>query len=640
MVGIDRYATRAVPDLTCAANDAESVATALRRTQPSEDLELTVLMSPPRLENALSPTRDGILRALREAAEVAGEHDTVLFYFAGHGGMVEGRPCLLPADTRVERGDPEVFGASLLPVEDVQEAFQGHPCRRRVIMLDCCQNILAGTWTSEAEAAKSAPPELGQFGQRGGDSGVSLAQCRTLDNERFLVELRRALEPISPEEKPRHTDKRRHPAAHPLRSAVNAVRHVDLRPPDAAERPTAEPFIAISSAWDKPFVAVNRPCELPVRLLIRVPVARRNQGGDPMRRARTVFQAAVIGLAALTVLTAGGVTSAAEREKTPAPARTIAVPVVEGDWWQIAPDAPDIGEWSTGEENACDFTIYRDADGTWHCVSCIRGTSHYGRRLFYHWRSDELTKPDWEPVGIMEVPRGKRGRPPEFTSVQAPHAFRHDGRYYMFYNSGPAYCLISEDGKDWRPHKNVAGEDVFFPMGRDVCVFHDEANERWIAYYCGTAEVDGRRRGAMVARTAPTPEGPWSEKEIPVRTEGNPESPFMLKHDGHYYLWQQMSVYRSTDPLDFNNAELVAHMTEIWYGGKWAPEVIEHGGEFYIAGYGRGIHVARLKWEQKTPEEVAQWRRKWLSYMEEELRKKRERERRRREAAERENARE
>lgn len=105
VVGIDRYATRAVPDLTCAANDAESIATALRRTQPQRGLHLSVLMSPSRLEDARSPTHDGILRMLREAAEVAGEHDTVLFYFAGHGGMVEGRPCLLPADTPMERGD-------------------------------------------------------------------------------------------------------------------------------------------------------------------------------------------------------------------------------------------------------------------------------------------------------------------------------------------------------------------------------------------------------------------------------------------------------------------------------------------------------------------------------------------------------
>lgn len=309
---------------------------------------------------------------------------------------------------------------------------------------------------------------------------------------------------------------------------------------------------------------------------------------------------------------------------------TIAVPVVQGEWWQIAPNAPDVGKWSTDDENACDFTIYRAHDDSWHCVACIRGTSHHGKRLFYHWRSDRLTDTAWEPVGILDVPRGRRGNPPQLTSVQAPHVFRYRGRHYMFYNSGAAYCLASDDGLEWRPHRNVDGELEFFSMGRDVCVFHDEASERWIAYYCGTAQVEGQRRGAMVARTAPTPEGPWSEDEFAVRTTGNPESPFVLAHDGHYYLWQQMSCYRSENPLDFDEAELISHMTEIWYGGKWAPEVFEHDGEWFVAGYGRGIHVARLKWQQRTPQQVAEWRRGWLDYLNEELRKKRERERRRR----------
>ncbi len=222
-----------------------------------------------------------------------------------------------------------------------------------------------------------------------------------------------------------------------------------------------------------------------------------------------------------------------------------------------------------------------------------------------------------------------RGRPPKPASVQAPHAFRHADRYYMFYNSGPAFCLISEDGTDWRPHRNLRGKRAFFQMGRDVCVFQDRANERWIASYCGTAEVEGKRRGAMVARTAPRPEGPWSEEEIPVRTTGNPESPFVLKRGDHYYLWQQMSVYRSDDPLDFDQAPLVAHMTEIWYNGRWAPEVIEHEGRFYLAGYADGIHVAPMEWVEKTPQQVRAWRKEWKAYLEEELRKKRQREKER-----------
>lgn len=311
---------------------------------------------------------------------------------------------------------------------------------------------------------------------------------------------------------------------------------------------------------------------------------------------------------------------------------TIEVPVVQGKWWQIAPNAPDVGKWATGKENACDFAILQSTDGVWHCISCVRGTSYYGQRLFYRWEAERLTDADWTPEGFFGVPRGKRGMPLEFTSVQAPHPIIHDGKYYLFYNSAKARCMISDDGRRWSPHVNNEGSQEFFPMGRDVCVFHDAVNRRWIAYYCGAATVDGESRGAMVARTAPTLEGPWSSAEILVRTVGNPESPYVIRRGDWYYLWQQMSVYRSADPLDFNGAELVAHMTGVWFNGKWAPEVIEHDGQWYVSGYGRGIHVARFDWVKKTPVQVAEWRKTWLDYLAEENRNRLERERQRREA--------
>jgi hypothetical protein len=312
---------------------------------------------------------------------------------------------------------------------------------------------------------------------------------------------------------------------------------------------------------------------------------------------------------------------------------TIGVPAVDGDWWQIAPNAPDVGQWATADTNACDFTIYRDAGGRWHLVSCIRGTSAPGQRLFYEWESDRLTDTDWRPVGILDVPRGKRGNPAGLTSVQAPHAFRFGDRYYMFYNSAGARCMTSADGRDWSPYTNAAGSEVFFAMGRDVSVFHDEVNARWIAYYCGTATVDGERRGAMMARTAPAPEGPWSKEEAAVLTEGNPESPFVLKHGGYYYLWQQMRVFRSPDPLNFNGALLVNHMTGTWYDGRYAPEIVRDGDDYYVSGYSRGIHLARMKWVERTPEQVAAWRRQWDAYYAEEMRTLHERERQRQEAA-------
>jgi hypothetical protein len=312
----------------------------------------------------------------------------------------------------------------------------------------------------------------------------------------------------------------------------------------------------------------------------------------------------------------------------PHPTDSMLVPVVDGPWWQIAPNAPDVGRWKTGQENVCDFTIFQSDDSQWHCIACVRGTSHFGQRLLFQWEAAHITNRDWKPVGILEAERGRRGQPLEFTSVQAPHHIKYEGRHYLFYNSAGARCLVGEDGQHWRQHKNVQGQTRFFDMGRDVCVFRDEPGRRWIAYYCGTTtDAQGNRKAAMVARTAPALEGPWSEKESPVLTSGNPESPFVVRWDGRYYLWQQMSVYVSDDPLHFDGAPLVAHLTELWFNGKFAPEVAREGEQWYVAGYSRGLHVAKMKWERRTGEQIAAWREKFRKYLEDEQRKREERER-------------
>ena len=311
----------------------------------------------------------------------------------------------------------------------------------------------------------------------------------------------------------------------------------------------------------------------------------------------------------------------------------LLVPVLKGNWWQIAPNAPDVGDLRTGEANACDFAIFQAGDGSWRCISCIRGTKAPGQRLFYQWKSDRLTDKNWTPLGILEVERGEVGTPPQRTSVQAPHPLVWGGKWYLFYNSYGARCLVGDDGIHWKQHKNANGQTRFFDMGRDVHVFRDEPHHRWIAYYCGTLKGPDGKRGAMVARTAPALEGPWSKEEPAVRTEGNPESPFVVLHQGRYYLWQQMSIYASADPLDFNSAPLVAHMTGLWFNGKFAPEIVEHEGQWYVGGYSRGIHIAKFVWEVRTLADIASWQAKWTAYLREEERKRREREEARKRAA-------
>ena len=274
----------------------------------------------------------------------------------------------------------------------------------------------------------------------------------------------------------------------------------------------------------------------------------------------------------------------------------VDVPVLAGEWIKIADSAPDVSPYNNPpRHNACDFSIWQAADGTWQMVACIRETSHPGRtRLFHRWESPALFAPDWAPKGIFATSDPQIGHVEG--RMQAPHCFKHNGKYYFFYNSNGAHCMISDDGKTFRHHKDVRGSYTFFKMGRDVQLFKD--GERWIAYYCA--------RG-MTARTAPALEGPWSEQEIDIAVTGNPESPFVLRHDDKYYLWQQMFVYVSSDPLKFPDSP-ITKMTPGWSHGKYAPEIIESNGQFYVAGYGRGIWLAKMKWEKKAAEEIEQWR--------------------------------
>ena len=283
----------------------------------------------------------------------------------------------------------------------------------------------------------------------------------------------------------------------------------------------------------------------------------------------------------------------------------IDVPEVDSPWWQIARN-PDLGEL-TGiltkkeaeeqrgrRQEPVDFAIWQATDGTWQLVSCIRSTSYPGStRLFYRWEGKRLTDPMWEPKGIFATSDLKVGHVEG--RMQAPHCFRYGGKYYFFYNSTGAHCMISDDGKNFTHHKNIAGDYQFFKMGRDVMLFHDQ--DKWYAYYCGKR---------MEARTVPSLEGPWSKEAIDIGISSNPESPFVVRYGEGYYLWSQKWVFYSKDPLDFS-VPILTDMQETWAKG-YAPEILLHEGQYYFTGYARGIWVGKMKWVRRTPEEIKTWR--------------------------------
>jgi hypothetical protein len=166
-------------------------------------------------------------------------------------------------------------------------------------------------------------------------------------------------------------------------------------------------------------------------------------------------------------------------------------------------------------------------------------------------------------------------------------------------------CKISNDGLHWKDYQNDAGSYHFFSMGRDIMVFDDRENSgNRIAYYT----VGGEYPQFMAAKSCRTLTGEWSEAKMiyngysntrhPIYPNEMAESPFVLKYNEKYYLFAQLHVFISDDPLDFTGNKKVADLeSDLYHERVWAPEIIHNKGKYYIAAYRpNGIWMAELKW--------------------------------------------
>lgn len=271
---------------------------------------------------------------------------------------------------------------------------------------------------------------------------------------------------------------------------------------------------------------------------------------------------------------------------------SLDVPRIDGDWWPVIAGPPDLGIYNSDTAEAVDFSIWQAEDGTWQLVSCIRNTAYPGRtRLFYRWESANLTDLNWTPRGIFAVSDPTLDPPHTEGRMQAPHCFKHDGLYYFFYNSYGAYCKVSTDGKNFTDHTDHTGSNLFFPMGRDLMILDAGSFDgNWYAYF-----LENRADGSayMAARTSTDLRGPWLSPSMDIGHYGNPESPFVFKHNGLYYLWEQMKVYVSRDPRNFRNPSIGT----LW-NYRYAPEILEHHGFNYMAAYSDDrIWICRLAWD-------------------------------------------
>jgi hypothetical protein len=264
-----------------------------------------------------------------------------------------------------------------------------------------------------------------------------------------------------------------------------------------------------------------------------------------------------------------------------------------------------------------DFALWQAADGRWQIWSCIRHTKCGGAsRLFYRWEGEELTSPDWQPMGIAMEADETLGETKG--GLQAPHVIQVEGRYLMFYGDWQSICLAeSTDGKSFQRVWNDRGRPQLFsgPFGnsRDPMVI--KIGREYYCYYTGhlAREAKAEHHAAVFCRTA-TDLHDWSEPrtvsaggratQLSDWYGGDAECPFVVSRDGFFYLFRNQrygrqainTQYASRNPLDFGIDD---DRCEIGTLAVAAPEIVLHDDQYFIASLLpnlKGIRMARLKW--------------------------------------------
>lgn len=106
---------------------------------------------------------------------------------------------------------------------------------------------------------------------------------------------------------------------------------------------------------------------------------------------------------------------------------------------------PDLGAYSTTNQQPVDFAVWQAADGTWQLWSCIRNTRCGGvTRLLHGWEGRRLADTNWAPRGITMEANAEFGETPG--GLQAPFVLRHDSQFLMFYGDWGHICVATSKG--------------------------------------------------------------------------------------------------------------------------------------------------------------------------------------------------
>lgn len=244
-------------------------------------------------------------------------------------------------------------------------------------------------------------------------------------------------------------------------------------------------------------------------------------------------------------------------------------------------------------------------NGLWHLFSISgplgKGWDHKdgGERTFSHSVSKDLIH--WKLVGHILTPGGPGTI--DADRIWAPSLLAWKGTFYLFYSGviHPNWDRIpgvepnSPENNFWKGHrvspclatstnlttwtKQMTTEPIAKGGGQDIFVLYEEERKRFLLYSMGGGGHQVRESEDLRSWSEPVTCSTCSRKEIPWARHDPRESPFVVRHQGLFYLLLNDGYYVSDTPLNFSGVHR-------YHGNPpgFAGEIIQVGDRFIRSG--------------------------------------------------------
>ncbi len=135
IIGVSHYDDEGIDSLCCAAEDAAALYEVLTSVpQGFEQSNLALICDGQ--DPGHQPTRSNILKYLRSYISLAGENDTILIFFSGHGMLADdSKLYLAPRDAA-----KVMLEETCVSFDDLRAMLDSSRAKRKVILLDACHS--------------------------------------------------------------------------------------------------------------------------------------------------------------------------------------------------------------------------------------------------------------------------------------------------------------------------------------------------------------------------------------------------------------------------------------------------------------------------------------------------------------------